>query len=83
MTIRHAYPPSFGPDHESPFVRMSWALMDQLKPEAMNVESRFLLGSLIAGALSEAFKIGRERRDAEDILREHPSYGKPKSPKGH
>lgn len=50
---KHSYPETLGPTHSDPSVRASWAILDQLPPNAMTVAHRFLLAGLMAGAISE------------------------------
>lgn len=61
---KHTYPsnPQFGPNSKNDFVRHAWAIMDQLSPNAMTVANRFLLSGLFAGAMSEMYRLGKEKK---------------------
>jgi hypothetical protein len=63
----HQYPSNYSPDSHNPFIRRSWELMDKLTPGAMADEARFFLAGLIAGALTQAYDFGKEKRDPKDL----------------
>lgn len=67
----HTYPPAYGPDHASPFVRVAWALLDNIKPEAMKAETRFLIAGMIAGATESAYGVGKEHHSPEAFAINH------------
>lgn len=73
MSDRHTYPQNYPHDHPSPFVRIGWALLDQIPPGVVPEQWRFLLGGLVAGALQEAYTIGAEGRSMEDMAKAHES----------
>lgn len=69
--MKHVYPSKYPPSHPDPFVRVSWALLDKLKPDALNSELRFLIAGMIAGALGAAYDAGREKRTAADFAKKY------------
>jgi hypothetical protein len=58
---QHLYPASFRPGSNQ-WATAAWAILDQISPKAMKVRDRFMLGGLIAGALSEMFELGRKSK---------------------
>lgn len=58
---RHDYPKNFGPGTNR-WVTASWAILDQLNPQALKQRDRFFLGGLVAGALAEMYEHGRRGR---------------------
>jgi hypothetical protein len=65
--MTHTYPSKYGPDHPSPFIRMSWALLDNIAPGAIPNDARYLLAGMIAGALDQAYRIGLDGRSADEL----------------
>lgn len=57
-SVRRQYPSHHGPG-SSRWATAAWAVLDQMRPDALAVRDRFLLGGLIAGALSEMYELGR------------------------
>jgi hypothetical protein len=45
---------------------MTWAILDQLPPDAMPDKTRFLLGGLIAGGLLEVYRMYHEGAPTPD-----------------
>lgn len=58
---QHTYPSNHGPG-SSKWTTAAWALLDQLPPSAMTTTTRWMLGGMIAGALSEMFKEGKRSK---------------------
>lgn len=54
----HRYPASFPPGANK-WATAAWAILDQMNPNALKTRDRFMLGGLIAGALSEMYEDGR------------------------
>jgi hypothetical protein len=57
----HTYPSGHGPDHD-PWAINAWAILDQVPPGIIPQNWRFLLGGLLAGALSETYQLGKENQ---------------------
>jgi hypothetical protein len=57
----HTYPSRHGPDSD-PWAINAWAILDQVPPGIIPRNWRFLLGGLLAGALSETYQLGKEDR---------------------
>jgi hypothetical protein len=76
----HTYPPSFGPQHENPFVRMSWELLDAMPPGLLPEEWRFMLAGEVAGALQEAYTVGHEGRSGDDMAKTREGRCQEKTP---
>ena len=58
---QHKYPAKFGPG-SSRWATETWKILDQLAPGKLTTTDRFMLGGMIAGALSEMFKLGLKQR---------------------
>jgi hypothetical protein len=56
---KHKYPSTFPPGKEK-WSTAAWAVLDQMRPDAMPVRDRFMLGGLIAGALQQVYEQGRK-----------------------
>lgn len=57
---KHKYPASFPPGSNK-WATATWAILDQMNPNALKTRDRFMLGGLIAGALAEMYESGRRR----------------------
>ena len=57
---RHQYPASFPPG-KNKWATAAWAILDQMNPNALKTRDRFMLGGLIAGALSEMYDSAKKR----------------------
>jgi hypothetical protein len=57
----HTYPSRHGPGAD-PWAVNAWAILDQVPPGIIPQNWRFLLGGLLAGALSETYQLGKEDR---------------------
>jgi len=64
--MKHTYPSNYPPDHRMWEVRLSWAIMDQIKPGAIREETRFYIAGLLAGAMSELAKVLAEGGNPAD-----------------
>lgn len=58
---KHEYPGIFKPGSNR-WATEAWAILDQMNPKALKIRDRFLLGGLVAGALSEMYEKGRNGR---------------------
>jgi hypothetical protein len=56
---KHTYPSKHGPGAD-PWAANAWAIIDQIPPGVIPQNWRFLLGGLVAGALSECYQLGKE-----------------------
>jgi hypothetical protein len=68
MSRMYTYPPGREPG-SSPWLTMTWAILDQLPPDAMPDKTRFLLGGLIAGGLLEVYRMYHEGAPTPDPAR--------------
>ena len=60
-TRTHRYPASFPPGSNK-WATAAWGILDQMNPDALKTRDRFMLGSLIAAALSDMYENGRRDR---------------------
>jgi len=56
---KHTYPPTFGPGSHL-WATLSWAILDQVAPGAIPERARFYLAGLIAGGMSEVYRMGKD-----------------------
>ena len=56
-TGTHRYPASFPPGAHK-WATAAWTILDQMNPNALKTRDRFVLGGLIASALSEMYENG-------------------------
>lgn len=57
----HRYPAACPPG-STRWATAAWAILDQMNPNALKTRDRFMLGGLLAGALSEMYENGRSGR---------------------
>jgi hypothetical protein len=58
---KHEYPARFGPG-SSRWATEAWAILDEITPGKLSTTDRFMLGGMIAGALSEMYEAGRKKK---------------------
>jgi hypothetical protein len=66
---KHSYPSNFPPGTD-PWVSAAWEILDTLKPGALRRDTRYLLGDMIAGALSNAFEMGAASAEAAKAIKQ-------------
>jgi len=76
---KHEYPSQHMPG-SSPWTTAAWEILDKLRPDALKSSDRFMLGGMIAGALQEMFKAGREA--AAGITGKNTEIYAPQNPRG-
>lgn len=69
--MKHVYPPPYGPKHRDPFVRIAWAILDKLPPDALPDEVRFLVGGMLAGSLSIAHEFGKNQKTPSELAKKY------------
>jgi hypothetical protein len=75
LKTKRRYPSLHGPG-SSPATSMAWAILDHAPPGMLSDYYRFLLGGMIAGAVSEVYRLGRAGEPISAI-EEHAKKVKP------
>ena len=61
-SVKREYPKSFGPGSNR-WATAAWRVLDQMRPDALQVRDRFMLAGMIAGALKEFYDDGKRQAD--------------------
>lgn len=73
--IEHSYPSNYPPDHPRWSIRLAWAILDRIRPGAMEQDHRSFLSGMIAGAIEKAYELGKAGTDPEQhpLLEDRPA----------